>query len=135
MQGQTMSSLLKFGCEIFSRLSPYSAWHVEVHQFRIEAGSDTKGLPTPEGTHRDGVSFVMMMLVHRENAQGGQTIISDPEGNSIRESTLEEPLEMLLVNDERVRHAVTPVGPLDKTRPATRDVLVATYRYKLAAEM
>lgn len=30
-------------------------WHVEMHQFRVEATPDETGAPTPEGAHRDGV--------------------------------------------------------------------------------
>ena len=36
----TMSALLKLGHELFGRLQPHVDWHVEVHQFRIDAQGD-----------------------------------------------------------------------------------------------
>ena len=44
-----------------------SSWHVEMHQFRIEASPCGTGMPTPEGPHRDGVDWVCVMLVNRTN--------------------------------------------------------------------
>ena len=51
--------LLYAGRKVFDALTPASdrpqAWHVELHQFRIEAHAGQIGQPTPEGVHRDGV--------------------------------------------------------------------------------
>ena len=38
------------------------------------------------------------------------------------------PLDAALVDDNRVKHGVTAVQPLDASRPAWRDVLVVTFR-------
>ena len=53
------------------------AWHVEIHQFRIEARSGQDGQPTPEGMHRDGVDWVLVLLVSRVNIASGETSIGD----------------------------------------------------------
>ena len=50
-------------------------WHVELHQFRIETTAHELGRPTPEGMHRDGVDWVLVMLVDRVNADEGVTEI------------------------------------------------------------
>ena len=60
---------------MFERLSPTRAWHIEVHQFRIEARPGEPGQPTPEGMHRDGVDFVLVLLVRRQNVRSGVTSI------------------------------------------------------------
>ncbi len=52
-----------------------AAWHVEVHQFRIEARTGEAGRPTPEGLHRDGVDYVLVLLVDRRNIASGVTTI------------------------------------------------------------
>ena len=39
-------------------------WYVEAHPFRIDT-SDGIGRPTPEGAHRDGVDYVVVILVDR----------------------------------------------------------------------
>jgi hypothetical protein len=82
---------------IFDAASPAGAngapWHAEMHQFRIEAVSGQSGLPTPEGAHRDGVDWVCVLLVNRCNVSSGVTQIFDPEGRSLGEFTLTEPLD------------------------------------------
>ncbi len=130
LQGDTMTRLLVFASSVFGRVSPYSDWHVEGHQFRVEADPDARPSPTPEGIHRDGVSFVMMTMIGRTNITGGATSIYDPDNNPLAQHTLTEPLDTLIVNDERVRHGVDPIMPLDSSQPeACRDVLVVTFRY------
>ena len=118
--------------QLFTALTPKDArpdvWHVEMHQFRIEANSDVAGEPTPEGMHRDGVDWVLALLVRRENVASGETRITDLQGNSIGEFVLTEPFDSALVDDARVYHGVTSIYALDPTRPAWRDVLIMTFR-------
>jgi hypothetical protein len=102
-------------------------WHVEMHQFRIEACSDQPALPTPEGIHRDGVDGAFVMLVSRRNVSSGVTQIFDPRGRSLGAFTLTDPGDAVFLDDARVFHGVTPIVPLDPKRPAFRDVLVITF--------
>jgi hypothetical protein len=133
--GPTMLTILRFCNRLFSGLAPSGApWHVETHQFRIEARSDAPGLPTPEGVHRDGVDFVLVLLVSRENIVSGQTTVYDPAGQPLGSFTLTDPLDAALVDDHRVAHGVTPVAPLDTARTGHRDVLVVTFRTKAAGQ-
>jgi hypothetical protein len=103
-------------------------WHVELHQFRIETRAGEHGQPTPEGLHRDGVDWVLVLLVRRQNVASGQTSIHDLARQHLGSFTLAEPLEAALVDDDRVYHGVTAVTPIDAGAPAYRDVLVATFR-------
>jgi hypothetical protein len=105
-----------------------AAWHVEVHQFRIETRLGEEGRPTPEGMHRDGVDWVLVLMVRRENVASGETTIYDLQKRPLGSFTLTAPLDSALVDDSRVYHGVTPVVPLDPQRPAYRDVLVVTFR-------
>ncbi len=125
-QGKVLNAVLSFCCDLFGRLAPSLPWHIEVHQFRIDA-LERDANPTPEGVHRDGVHFVLMLMVQRLNIQGGETRIHDQAGHALADYTLAEPFDMAIVNDERVLHGVTPVTPLDASRPASRDVLVVTF--------
>jgi hypothetical protein len=117
---------------LFDRLTPAAlrppAWHVEVHQFRIEAQPGREGRPTPEGMHRDGVDWVLVLMVRRENIESGETTIYDLVRRPLGSFTLTAPLDAALVDDSRVYHGVTAVAPLDPVRPAFRDVLVVTFR-------
>jgi hypothetical protein len=113
---------------LFGMVSPERAWRVEVHQFRIEARRGEAGCPTPEGSHRDGVDYVLVLLVNRTNIASGMTSVHDLAGTQLGEFTLTQPLDAALVDDARVLHGVTPVEPLDPATPGYRDVLVVTFR-------
>ena len=124
-----MRRLLGFAHALFGGLAPkVMRWHVEVHQFRIEALPERHGEPTPEGMHRDGVNFVMVVLIDRHNITSGTTSIHALEGGEIGSFTLTRPLDTAFVDDSRVYHGVTAVAPLDAAQPAWRDVLVVTFR-------
>jgi hypothetical protein len=117
---------------LFDRLTPApvrpASWHVEIHQFRIEARSGAEGRPTPEGMHRDGVDWVLVLLVNRVNISEGETSIGDLAMRPLGSFTLTDPLDSAVTDDNRVYHGVTPVVPLDPGQPAHRDVLVVTFR-------
>ncbi len=125
---QSFQTILAACHDLFGRLAPGKTWHVETHQFRIEARPGELGQPTPEGRHRDGVDYVLVLLVRRENIASGITTIHAPDGSDLGSFTLEHPLEAALVDDHRVFHGVTAVQPLDESLPAYRDVLVVTFR-------
>jgi hypothetical protein len=126
--GKSLAGVVALGAGLFAGLRPGAAWRTELHQFRIEAAQGAPGRPTPEGVHRDGVDFVLVLLVRRENVAQGTTTVHDSAGRELGAFTLTRPLDAAFVDDARVLHGVTPVIPLDASRPAFRDVLVATYR-------
>ena len=114
---------------VFDTLTPDARhWRVETHQFRIEAQAGQAGQPTPEGMHRDGVDWVLVLMVRRENIASGQTTIHDLERHMLGSFTLAQALDAAWVDDTRVFHGVTPVEPRDPARPAFRDVLVVTFK-------
>jgi hypothetical protein len=132
--GPTMTAILAWCRTLFETLSGTQEWHIEVHQFRIEARRGVEGRPTPEGMHRDGVDHVLVLLVGRRNIQSGMTTIHDLNGHTLGSFTLTEPLDAALVDDRRVMHGVTPVEPLAPGEPGFRDVLVVTFRAHAAGE-
>lgn len=130
-QGDTLQTVLCYCAALFGALAPsVAAWHVEVHQFRIEARQGEAGRPTPEGLHRDGVDYVLVLLICRRNIARGVTDISDPTGRSLGAFTLTDPFDAAIVDDHRVAHGVTPVEAIQAGQPAYRDVLVVTFRAK-----
>ncbi len=126
--GPALGTVLAFCRSLFERLAGAVAWHIELHQFRIEAGAGMEGLPTPEGMHRDGVDYVLVLLVHRQNIDRGTTLIGAPDGSFTDSFTLAAPFDAALLDDHRVYHGVTPVQARDPALPAHRDVLVVTFR-------
>lgn len=125
----SLRTILAFCRRLFGGLAPtITRWRIEVHQFRIEARADVVGRPTPEGIHRDGVDFVLVLLIRRHNIASGITTIHAPDGCTLGSFTLTEPFDAALLEDARVLHGVTAVHPVDVTREAHRDVLVVTFR-------
>ncbi|HKM64305.1 MAG TPA: 2OG-Fe dioxygenase family protein [Acidisphaera sp.] len=127
--GATMTTILSAMRALNDAITPHVAWHIEVHQFRIEARAGAAGKPTPEGRHRDGVDTVLVLLVNRRNIREGVTTVSSPDGRELGSFTLARPLDAALVDDLRVMHGVTPVAPEDPSHPGFRDVLVVTFRH------
>ena len=130
VQGPTMQGVLRFCQYVFGRFLPEAAWHIELHQFRIEAQQDQAGKPTPEGVHRDGVDFVLVMMVRRSNISSGTTTMHDLEKRTLDSFTLTQPFDSAIVDDARCLHGVTPVEQIDPALPAFRDVLVVTFKRK-----
>jgi hypothetical protein len=134
IQDEALQSLIIKLCSQFSILKQVpqnsTPWYVEVHQFRIDT-TDGIGRPTPEGAHRDGVDFVGVMLINRQHIKGGETRIfrnASPDGQRF---TLEDPLSLLILDDEKVIHETTPIQPLDAVpQLSCRDTLVLTFRLK-----
>ncbi len=132
--GASLRTILEYCRALFSRLAPETDnWHIEAHQFRIEAKTGQNGKPTPEGLHRDGVDYVLVLMIDRRNIASGTTTIHDLDRRTLGSFTLTDPLDAALVDDARCFHGVTPVEPQNPALPAYRDVLVVTFRKKPAA--
>ena len=123
-----LHAVLRTCHDLFDRLTPMPAWHVEAHQFRIEARPGTDGKPTPEGMHRDGVDWVLVLMVNRHNIAEGATTVHGLDHTLLGAFTLRAPMDAALVDDNRVFHGVTPVRAENPAQPAHRDVLVVTFR-------
>jgi hypothetical protein len=78
--------------------------------------------------HRDGVDWVLVLLIDRVNIQRGETTIADQRKRPLGSFTLTDALDAAVTDDNRVYHGVTPVTPLDPSWPGHRDVLVVTFR-------
>lgn len=118
--------------KLFAQVQTVPRWYIEAHQFRIDTTGGV-GRPTPEGAHRDGVDFVVVLLVARRGVKGGETRVFDAHGPHGMRFLMQQPLTALLMDDARVIHETTPILPVDE-QPDTqkvkgfRDTLVLTYR-------
>lgn len=121
-----LQSIFAFAAESFDPVRK-GDWHVELHQFRIEAKPGENGRPTPEGMHRDGVDHVLVMLVERRNVREGVTRIGAPDGTALGEFTLTQAGDTMLIDDHRILHGVTEIHAVDPAQPAWRDALVVTF--------
>ncbi len=120
-------ALLKALGQLFGQVKPVNEWFIEAHQFRIDTAGGV-GRPTPEGAHRDGVDFVVVLLVGRVGVKGGETRVFDAHGPHGLRFVMEQSLTTLLLDDARVIHETTPILPFDTVETGFRDTLVLTYR-------
>ncbi|HEV8234181.1 MAG TPA: 2OG-Fe dioxygenase family protein [Gemmatimonadaceae bacterium] len=129
--GETMTAILACSRAAFESLAGPRDWLIEVHQFRIAARIGEEGRPTPEGVHRDGVDYVLVLLIERHNVASGTTTAHRLDGRELGAFTLTTPLDAALLDDSKVAHGVTPIEPVDPSETAYRDVLVVTWKRKV----
>lgn len=110
---------------VFTAASGTAEWFVESHQFRVDTAGGI-GRPTPEGAHRDGVDYVVVILVGRHGVKGGETRVFEADGPSGVRFTMTEPWSALLLDDARMIHETTPIQPVGDL--GWRDTLVLTFR-------
>ena len=125
MQSVVWSGLMCWLAGVASRAQGAQTWYTEAHQFRIDT-TDGIGRPTPEGAHRDGVNWVAVFLVGRQDIKGGETRVFDVDSPKGQRFTLSEPWSLLLMDDTRVIHETTPIQPTQAG--GWRDTLVITLR-------
>jgi hypothetical protein len=73
-------------------------------------------------------------MINRDNIDGGNTCIYDLNKNKINEFTMKSPLSMALFDDQNIFHGITSVKQLNPNEPASRDVLVVTFKKKVSSE-
>lgn len=109
--------------------------------YRVTKSVATDGDPGPEGIHQDSAELTVVVLVQRDNVQGGKNRVwsldqecGKPTEEDIasdrmmKEVVLETPLDTLIVLDREVKHEATAFRPVDESQPAVRDVLTFEVR-------
>ncbi len=102
-------------------------WDIKLHPYRILAMEGEVGCPTPEGLHRDGVDYILTLMINRHNVVGGETTITDESGKVLWQRQLLEPLDIVIEDDVRTRHIVTPIERSKPNVAGHRDVLVIAF--------
>ncbi|MDX7990564.1 2OG-Fe dioxygenase family protein [Xenorhabdus littoralis] len=130
IKSEIIKSIFCLSHDLFTELSPKGNWHIETHQFRIEATDNQVGKPTPEGIHRDGVDYVVMLCITRINCIGGESTIYDKNKNKLSSFTMKSPFEMVILNDKELFHGVGSIFRKNKEKKSIRDMLVITFSKK-----
>jgi hypothetical protein len=131
-QSKLLQDLLFFMAQVYNhRLAEPQCWNVRLHPYRIIANIDRSGLPTPEGLHRDGVTFIASMMIQRRNIIGGMTTITDNQNNILQSVQLTNPFDLVMSDDANTMHHVSSIHPIspEASSPA-RDVLVIAFTKK-----
>lgn len=111
----------------FSRAHGATSWDIKLHPYRIKASATAAGKPAPEGRHRDGVTFIMTMMINRHQISGGESAVYTNDGDRLATLTLTSPGEILMGDDRNTTHSVTPIHPRTLTGQGHRDVLVIAF--------
>ena len=128
LSSPVLQRFLRFLATAYDRVEGVEApWVVRLHPYRIRADVEAVGKPAPEGLHRDGVDFVLTLMLRRHNIRGGESSVATSEREVLWRHTLTNPLDLLVCNDREVMHGVTDIERVDPTRSAWRDVLVVAF--------
>ena len=102
---------------------------VGLHQLRIKCGKNFVGYPVPEGWHKDGFDYVILINFGSTNIKGGITRIkqSIDQSNDVFSSFLKKG-EFLFVNDKKYFHYTDPINVVNQPTEGTRDTLVITIK-------
>ncbi|KEI71989.1 2OG-Fe dioxygenase family protein [Endozoicomonas elysicola] len=124
-----LDRLIRFLAEICNGASGRKIpWNVRLHPYRIVARKGINGMPTPEGLHRDGVTFISSILIRRHNVLGGVTTITDADRKPLTDVQLTHPFDLMLANDEATMHSVSSISMANsELSTAYRDVLVIAF--------
>ncbi len=102
-------------------------WHVEITQYRINAEYGAiAGNPTPQGPHHDQFEFVAIIFVDRHNVSLEVSTLYDKDQNVVFSGSYRRPLDMLVFDDKRYFHSVSPFNVINPwvCRRGYRDVLI-----------
>ncbi|MGW4567571.1 2OG-Fe dioxygenase family protein [Streptomyces sp. NPDC004561] len=125
--GALLSDILHWCADALKAVTGNRRWKVQSFQNRILARDAEAGQPTPEGLHRDGVDYVLTLLIDRESIDGGVSAVYAADTRELlAEVLLTEPGEFLFADDVRMLHSVTPLIPIGSAQ-GHRDVLIAMF--------
>lgn len=122
-----MASMLRCA-DVFAPLHPGAQWLVQVFQNRVLAGQHELGQPTPEGVHRDGVDYVLTLLMKRHNIEGGESATYLADGVSVTAKvTLQAAGDYILLNDRATKHSVQAIVRHNSEQIGYRDALIVMF--------
>ncbi|MFC7309255.1 2OG-Fe dioxygenase family protein [Streptomyces monticola] len=125
VSGRLFTDLLKGITAVLTAVHGPDVWHHQCFQNRITTDRRQTGNPTPEGIHRDGVDYVVTLLIDRHHIDGGRTGIYDAVSRrQLHSETLLRPGDMVIADDERTLHDATPITPADSSASGHRDVFI-----------
>ena len=129
VESKILHELLRFLTQVYSGvLKQVVNWNIRLHPYRILASDKVSGLPTPEGLHRDGVTFIASLLINRVNIEGGTTTITDSNKRILDQFQLTAPFDLMMSDDSKTMHEVSSVkSNTNSVDESYRDVLVIAF--------
>jgi hypothetical protein len=91
------------------RTNTQHAYHLDVHQYRVNATAETNGISVPEGPHRDGQQCVVILVFRRHNINGAELSLHDPVTKEAFYKTIVGENEGVVLDDEKMLHNASPI--------------------------
>ena len=127
-EGEIIRDLFRRCGQMMPKPQTGTRWLVQTFQNRIHARPQVMGHPAPEGIHRDGVDYVLTLLVNRSNVDGGESgIYPNTNDLALATVTLKEPGDFLFLDNNAVRHGVTGLHNISPNLPGYRDTLIVMF--------
>lgn len=128
LRSKTLKEVLWVLSDIYDSVENQARdWNIRLHPYRIYATSSESGCPTPEGLHRDGVTYVASLMINKCNVKGGITTVTNGERVFLEQVGLEKTFDIILADDAATMHEVSVVKPVNSEEEAYRDVLVIAF--------
>jgi hypothetical protein len=103
-------------------------WELGIHFVRVIADQHGGSEPAPEGRHSDGHAYVAIHLVGRHQCVGGENHVYRRGESRARHSvTMTEPLEVLVLSDTTMEHAVSEIRAADPSASGWRDTMIVDF--------
>jgi hypothetical protein len=111
MTSPALWSLLDHDLELIAAVEgARRPWLIQLHLIRVTTGPDLDVEPAPEGRHSDGHAYVAMHLIDKRDCTGGVSHVFQPgEAEPFLVTTMQQPLDTVVVDDRRVEHQVSPI--------------------------
>lgn len=124
---RVLNGLLKKMGKRLTSITGQDVWDINIYQNRIVAKDGEAGKPSPEGIHKDGVKHTVLLLINRENVEGGENTIYDLSKTPLFSHTLTQEGDCLIFCDDPTFHYASPVKQISESQTGYRDMLVVEF--------
>ncbi|OUY08441.1 2OG-Fe dioxygenase family protein [Acinetobacter populi] len=109
---------------------PKANYEIGCHQIRIIATDKFNGYPAPEGFHRDGFDYIAIHCAQLNNVNGAISLVRSLDNKEKLYEHILLPSQIMVLNDNKVEHYITPITPKIPNKKAYRDIFVITFNKK-----
>lgn len=124
-----IDEIIKLFKKEFQNYLIFKNYELGIHQIRIVSSKDIVGYPVPEGWHKDGFDFVILLNINTKNIVGGVSRIREKlNDNYDHFSKLLKSGEYIFINDSKFFHYADPINVKNINMKGSRDIFVFTIK-------
>jgi hypothetical protein len=120
--------ILRESVTLVNEVAGKQDWELGIHFVRVFADPHEGSEPAPEGRHSDGHAYVAIHLIGRHRCVGGEShVYRRGEAEARHSVTMTEPLEVLVLSDTTMEHAVSEIRTADPDASGWRDTMIVDF--------